>query len=221
MLAYSSVELSRHDSGGQAAAIVIACLLLLPNLAIYGTLGGFGTTSYGAEKLSAGPGMGGPGAVSQSVGIFGAYRPWIVWLLLAAAVAGVLVPALLARRAYPRGRVSSGRVSSGRVSSGPVSSTGFPLTGGWRATVTGLLTATAVVLLGAMSYTISSSGSGPADAFSSRASVGPSLLAAAGLTAVWLTLGYIAACVAVRRGGRPGEVPAPAVGNDEGPIGVP
>lgn len=191
VLAYVLAEAGLHENGSETTVIVIGSLLLLPNFFIYGTLGGFGTTFYGTERLGPGLGLAGRGVVSHGVGVFGSFRPWIVWLLLAGAVAGVLVPALLARRAARGGHVSS---------------TDYPLTGAWRATVTGLLTAVAVVLLGTLSYTVSSSGF--PESLDSTASAGPSLLAAAGLTALWLTLGYLAAAVAVRRASGPDRADA-------------
>jgi hypothetical protein len=95
----------------------------------------------------------------------------------------VLATALLARRAARAGHCSSAR---------------YPLTGVWRAAVAGLLTATAAVLLGALSYTASIAGFAGTPVHTS-ASFGPSLLAAAGLTAAWLSAGYLAASVALPR----------------------
>jgi hypothetical protein len=180
LLVYATAKAGQHGSD-RMIVIIIGLLLLLPNLAIYGTLGGFGTTFYGTMTFaSPGPGRQ-PGAASYSIGIFGSFRPWIVWLLLAAAVVGALAPALLARRAARAGHRGSAH---------------NPLTGVWRAAVTGLLTATAAVLLGALSYT--ASGAGFADGpVHTSASAGPSLLAAAGLTAAWLSTGYLVASVAL------------------------
>jgi hypothetical protein len=191
LLIYLAVYGIHHGGASHTAVIVTGLVLLLPNLAIYGTLGGFGTTFYGTMTFaSPGPGRQ-PGAASHSIGIFGSFRPWIVWLLLAAAVAGALVPALLARRAARAGHRGSAR---------------YPLTGVWRAAVTGLLTATAAVLLGALSYT--ASGAGFADTpVHTSASLGPSLLAAAGLSAAWLSTGYLAASVALPRNNWPEDAP--------------
>jgi hypothetical protein len=191
LLVYATAKAGLHGSDRQMTITVIGLLLLLSTLAIYGTLGGFGTTFYGTMTFaSPGPGRQ-PGAASHSIGIFGSFRPWIVWLLLAAAVAGALVPALLARRAARAGHRGSAR---------------YPLTGVWRAAVTGLLTATAAVLLGALSYT--ASGAGFADTpVHTSASLGPSLLAAAGLSAAWLSTGYLAASVALPRNNWPEDAP--------------
>jgi hypothetical protein len=185
LLAYVSAEVGLHGNGSETIVVAIGGLLVLPNLAIYGTLGGFGTTFFYSTH-STGVGLAGRDDVSHGMGVFGSFRPWIVWLLFAAAVAGLLVPALLARRAARGGRLSGA---------------GYPLTGAWRATVTGLLTAIAVVLLGELSYVVSSSGF--PEAIHSSGSAGPSLLAGAGLTALWLTIGYLVTSVAVPRGNRP------------------
>ena len=183
LLVYATAKAGQHGSDRQMTVIVIGLLLLLPNLAIYGTLGGFGTTFYGTMTFASHGSGRQPDAASHSIGIFGSFRPWIVWLLLAAAVAGALAPALLARRAARAGHRSIAH---------------YPLTGVWRAAVTGLLTATAAVLLGALSYT--ASGAGFADSpVHTSASAGPSLLAAAGLTAAWLSTGYLVASVALPR----------------------
>jgi hypothetical protein len=198
LLVYACTEIGQRSSGRETALAVIGLTLLLPNLTIYGTLGGFGTTFfYGATEVSIGPGIHPRSSnVSHSIGIFGSFRPWIVWLILAAAVVGTLLPALMARRAERSGRMRG---------------VDYPLPGVWRATLTGLLTALAVVLLGALSDTQSTSLSfGPADSGSSlhdRLSAGPSLLAAAGLTAVWFSLCYLAASIATRsaRPGLPGD----------------
>ena len=98
-----------------------------------------------------------------------------------AAVAGTLVPALLAR----------------------LDSIDLPVTGAWRAAVTGLAVGVAEVLLGEISAASSTSGvvtfSAAGGSFHETVSAGPSLLAAAGLSALWFALGYLAAAVAVRR----------------------
>ena len=201
LLVYACTEIGQHSSGRATAVAVIGLTLLLPNLTIYGTLGGFGTTFfYGATEVSIGPGIRpGSSSVSHSVGIFGSFRPWIVWLMLATAVVGTLLPALIARRAERSGR------------SGRKRGADYPLPGVWRATLTGLLTALAVVLLGSLSDTQSTSSSfGPPGSSSSlhdRLSAGPSLLAAAGLTAVWFSLCYLATSIATRsaRPGLPGD----------------
>jgi hypothetical protein len=196
LLAYVSVEVGQHGSGRETAVVVIGGLLLLPNLAIYGTLGGFGTTFFYNTRAT-GAGLAGRADVSHDMGVFGSFRPWILWLLVAAAVAGVLVPALLARRAARAGRLSGAN---------------YPVTGAWRATVTGLLTAIAVVLLGTLASAASSSDF--AETVKSSTSAGPSLLAAAGLTALWLTLGYLVTSIAVPRGIGPEDAPAATGGND-------
>jgi hypothetical protein len=184
LLVYVSAETTKHSGGRETAVTVLALLLLLPNLAIYGTLGGFGTTFYSTARVTGlGPGHG-TGA-SDSIGIFGSFRPWIVWLMLAAAVAGTLLPALLARRAVRAERIRGAD---------------YPLSGVWRATVTGLVAALGCVLLGAFSYTTSSATLAGFHrlSFHQSDSAGPSLLAAAGLTAAWLSLGYLATAIAVR-----------------------
>jgi hypothetical protein len=127
--------------------------------------------------------------VSRSIGIFGSFRPWVVWLLLAAAVVGTLVPAPLARCAVRAGRLRGAD---------------HPLSGVWRAaTLAGLLAALVWVLLGAFSYSTSMSTSGiSGPSLRLRESAGPSLLAAVGLTAARLSLGYLATSIAA--GLRPG-----------------
>jgi hypothetical protein len=126
--------------------------------------------------------------VSRSIGIFGSFRPWVVWLLLAAAVVGTLVPAPLARCAVRAGRLRGAD---------------HPLSGVWRATLAGLLAALVWVLLGAFSYSTSMSTSGiSGPSLRLSESAGPSLLAAVGLTAAWLSLGYLATSIAA--GLRPG-----------------
>ena len=207
LLVYACTEIGQHSSARATAVAVIGLTLLLPNLAIYGTLGGFGTTFfYGDIEVSIGPGIRPESSsVSHSVGLFGSFRPWIVWLILAAAVAGTLLPALMARRAERSG--GSGRSGC----SGRRSGAGYPLPGVWRAALTGLVTALAVVLLGTLSYAQSTSSAfGPPGSSSSlqeSLSAGPSLLAAAGLAAVWFSLCYLAASIAMRsaRPGLPGD----------------
>ena len=189
LLVYVCAETTKHSGGRATAVTVLALLLLLPNLAIYGTLGGFGATFYGTERVTGlGPGHG--TGVSDSIGIFGSFRPWIVWLMLAAAVAGTLLPALLARRAVRAERIRGAD---------------YPLSGVWRAAVTGLVAALVCVLLGTFSYMASSYTAYSTSSVALRGlsfhqsdSAGPSLLAAAGLTAAWLTLGYLATAVAAR-----------------------
>ena len=185
LLVYGSVEAVQHTGGRFTVLVVIGLVLMLPNLAIYGTLGGFGTTFYVTQRAT-GPGSGsGLDRVSRSIGIFDSFRPWVVWLLLAAAVVGTLLPALRARRAVRAGRLGGAD---------------YPLSGVWRAALAGLLAALAWVLLGAFSYSTSASGTlGHLTSLSESA--GPSLLAAAGLTAAWLSLGYLATSIAVGSGG--------------------
>lgn len=180
LLIYLAVYGIQHGGARHTAVIVTGLVLLLPNLAVYGTLGGFGTTFYGTLKTtSLGEGIT-PVGGTYSVGIFGSHRVWIVWLLLAAAVAGTVVPALLAR----------------------LDSIDLPITGAWRAAVTGLAVGVAEVLLGEISAASSTSGvvtfSAAGGSFYETVSAGPSLLAAAGLSALWFALGYLAAAVAVR-----------------------
>jgi hypothetical protein len=196
LLVYLAVEVSSHTTGREAAVTVFGLILLLPNLAIYGTLGGFGTTFYGSERFS--PDVG-PGKVAGNIGILGSFRPWVVWLLVAAAVVGVLVSALLARRSVRVGRLASADYSPVKV---------------WRATAGGLVVACAVVLLGALTYSGSSGGAG-SSSLRFAATAGPSLLAAAGLTALWLSAGYLVASLAVRGNHRPEELPQPSVGQSQ------
>lgn len=178
LLIYTAVEISQRGGGRVTTATVIGLLLLLPNLAIYGTLAGFGATFYAKVTLgSLSPREG------QSAGLFGVFRPWIVWLLLGAAVASVLIPPLLAMRRR-RGDTA-----------------GYPLAGVWRAVVAGLAIAVAVVLFDALSYADTSAGyfTSGGSSTGTSASFGPSLLAAAGLTAAWLTAGYLLMTAATRR----------------------
>jgi hypothetical protein len=181
LLIYLAVFGIQHGGARHTAVIVTGLVLLLPNLAIDGTLGGFGATFYGTLKTtSLGEGVS-PLGGTYSVGIFGSHRVWIVWLLLAAAVVGTLVPALLAR----------------------LDRIDLPVTGAWRGAVAGLAVGVAEVLLGELSAVSSTSGvvtfSAAGGSYHETVSAGPSLLAAAGLSALWLTLGYLAAAVAVRR----------------------
>lgn len=193
LLVYLSVEVGLHGTGRETAAVVVALVFLLPDLAILGTFGGFGTTVYGTLTTS-------PvtryqqGTDSVGYGLFGSNRPWIVWLLLASAVAGTVAGALLASRAATR----SGH-PGGASNAAPDPRPSYPVAGVWRATVTGLVAAVAVVLLGAFSYSISTFAHA-ATFIRTDGSAGPSLLAAAGLTAAWLSLGYLVASLASRRG---------------------
>ena len=181
LLVYAAAEVGAHGNSRETMVTVIGLVLLLPNLAIYGTLGGFCTTFY--ATLSAGS-LGQraiPANTSHSIGIFGSIRPWILWLLLGAAAAGVLVPALLARRAQRAGRAYG---------------SDYQLAGIWRPAVAGLASACAVIPLGSLSYTSSTSGIQGAS-LNIDASAGTNLFAAAGLTAAWLCLGYLATSMAL------------------------
>jgi len=181
---YISVEVGSHtNSVRETAALTVGLFLLLPNLAIYGTFGGFGTTIYGtAITTSSGTGLGGPGrdVRSYDIGIAASHRPWIVWLLLAAALLGTLAPTLLVKRGMLAKRGEDYRWQQV-----------------WRATAIGTLSAVAVVLLGTLSLSGYTSSHG--FSFRSDLSLGPNLLAAAGLTAVWVCVAYLAVSFASRK----------------------
>ena len=205
LLIYVIVEADGNQStSAHLFPIVLGGILLFGNLAVYGALGGFGATLYASIAMSYSvPGLGqiaddtamnsdGSAAPSRtleglSAGLFGEHRPWIVWVLLAVAILGTAAPVLLARRTR-RFAVRAEDV---------------PLLGVWRPAVLGAAAAAAAVLLGRLSATMSTSfgGAGATGTGSETGSVGPSLLASIGLTALWFCAGYLA--ISLAAGNRP------------------
>lgn len=171
------------DTGPYRTAILLGLLVLLPNLAVYGTFVGMGVTLFvgsgvGASVLGQSTGDtvdGSPTSSSAALGILQGQHPWGVWLLLGGVIAGTLAPAVLAR--------TSRRFAVNRDE--------YVLNGAWRSLVVGLAAALIVVLLGALSVGFSGS-AGELGSMNATVAIGPSLLGALGLTALWFLLAFVA-----------------------------
>jgi hypothetical protein len=182
-------------------AILLGALVLLPNLAVYGTFLGMGVTlfaggGFGASILgqSTGSSIDAPTSGSSALGILQGEHPWGVWLLLGGVIVGTLAPAVLAR--------STRRFAVNRDE--------YALNGAWRSVLVGLVTALAVVLLGALSLSMSGS-EGDLGSMSVTLSLGPSLLGALGLSALWFLLAYLALSLSLGHRFQPAGPRQPAV----------
>jgi hypothetical protein len=130
--------LDGHDSGREKTAGVIAAVLLLPNLAVGGGFTGFGVTLFAGTSLAGvfSAAAQGQGTGRSAIGLFGDSRPWLIWLLIGAAVVGTLLPWLLVRT---RRRV--------------VDPAAFAPSQAWRATLIGLVAGFTVGMLGQITVT--------------------------------------------------------------------
>ncbi|WP_034264527.1 hypothetical protein [Actinospica robiniae] len=174
---------SDPSTGPYRTALLLGLLVLLPNLAVYGSFIGMGVTLFvgggvGASVLGQSTGDtfdGSPTSGSTGLGIFQGVHPWGVWLLLGGVIVGTLAPAVLAR--------TTRRFAVNRDEYAP--------NGAWRSIVVGLVAALVVVLLGALSVNFSGNAGG-LGGMNVTVSLGPSLLGALGLSALWFLLAYVA-----------------------------
>ena len=179
-----AVDLFQDPSTGPyRTALLLGALVLLPNLAVYGSFAGMGVTlfaggAFGASVLGQSTGdsvEGSPTSSSGALGIFQGEHPWGLWLLLLGVIVGTLAPAVLAR--------TTRRFAVNRDD--------YAVNGAWRSVVVALATALAVILLGALSLGLSGN-EGDLGSVNATVSLGPSLLGALGLTAIWFLLAYLA-----------------------------
>jgi hypothetical protein len=158
--------------GREKATAALLVLLLIPNLAVGGMLAGFCVTLFAGADLGGALGLRG-----QEIGLFGNNRPWLIYVLILAAVLGTALPWLLVRRG--RRRVIVEAFAPGQA---------------WRAALLGAVATLFVALLGQASL---SGGLGP---FVGGASVGLtfSTIGAVLAGAIWYAAGYLAVAYQVR-----------------------
>jgi hypothetical protein len=168
VLAWAEYEVLTADgsSGREKAAQAIAAVLMLPNLMIGGALTGFCVT------LSDGLAFGLTGVPADKIGLFGNSRPWLIYLLILAAVIGSLLPWFLVRT---RRRV--------------VNPAAFTPIQAWRAAVFGAIAGLVVTLLGEASLS-GSSGLGSLG-LSTQVGLTYSIIGAVIAGAIWCTAAYL------------------------------
>ena len=170
-------------TGPYRTALLLGALVLLPNLAVYGTFAGMGVTlfvggAYGASVLGQSTSDstdGSPTSSSSALGLFQGEHPWGLWLLLLAVIVGTLAPAVLAR--------TTRRFAVNRDD--------YVMNGAWRSIVVAIVASLAVILLGALSLGMTGN-AGDLGSVSASASLGPSLLGALGLASLWFLIAYLA-----------------------------
>jgi hypothetical protein len=187
-LAYAEYQALTADgsSARQKAALAILAVLLLPNLMVGGALIGFCVSLAESTTLGA---LGWPGA---KIGLFGNSRPWMIYVLLATAVVGTLLPWFLVRTR--RRVVQSAAFSPGQV---------------WRSALLGALAGLFAAVLGQ----VSESGTSGFEAMgiSIKAGLTYSVIGAVVAGAVWCAAGYLAVSLLVTpRAPRNPAVAAPA-----------
>jgi len=188
VLVYAEYELLTADgsSGRAKAAQAIAAVLLLPNLMIGGALSGF------CVSLSDGVTPGLTGARADEIGLFGNSRPWLIYLLILAALIGSALPWFLVRT---RRRV--------------VNPAAFAPVQAWRAALLGAIAGLVVTLLGELSMS-GSSGLGSLG-IPTEAGLTYSVFGAVIAGALWCTAAYLAlAFLVTPRGPREAaQIPQP------------
>ena len=169
VLAWVEYEVLTADgsNGREKAAQAIAAVLLLPNLMIGGALTGFCVT------LSDGLTFAVTGMPGDKIGLFGNSRPWLIYLLILAAVLGSLLPWFLVRT---RRRV--------------VNPAAFTPIQAWRAALFGAIAGLVVTLLGEASLS-GSSGLGTLG-LSTGVGLTYSVIGAVIAGAIWCTAAYLA-----------------------------
>lgn len=169
VLIYAEYEVltAGGTSGRQKAAQAILAVLLLPNLMIGGALTGFGVTL--SDGLTFGPAS----MFAVKVGLFGNSRPWLIYVLIAAALVGTLLPWFLVRT---RRRVVN------PAAFGPVQV--------WRAAAFGALAGVTAAMLGELSVS-GSSGMGTLG-LSTEIGLTYSVLGAVVAGALWCAAAYLA-----------------------------
>lgn len=159
-------------SGREKVAEAIVAVLVLPNLMVGGALTGFCVT------LSNGLTLGLAGSPNDEIGLFGNSRPWLIYVLIAAAVVGTLLPWFLVRT---RRRV--------------VNPAAFAPIQVWRAAVFGALAGVVAAMLGEVSM----SGSSGLGSFGGSSTVGLiySVIGAVVAGALWCAAAYLALALLV------------------------
>ncbi|HZP50991.1 hypothetical protein [Actinocrinis sp.] len=190
VLVYAEYELLTADgtSGRAKAAQAIAAVLLLPNLMIGGALSGF------CVSLSDGLTLGLTGAHADEIGLFGNSRPWLIYLLILAALIGSALPWFLVRT---RRRV--------------VNPAAFAPIQVWRAALLGAIAGLVVTLLGELSMS-GSSGLGSLG-ITTEVGLTYSMIGAVIAGALWCAAAYLAlAFLVTPRGPRQEAAQAPQPG---------
>lgn len=175
-------------SGREKVAEAIVAVLVLPNLMVGGALTGFCVT------LSNGLTLGLAGSPNDEIGLFGNSRPWLIFVLIAAAVVGTLLPWFLVRT---RRRV--------------VNPAAFAPIQVWRAAVFGALAGVVAAMLGEVSM----SGSSGFGSFGGSSTVGLiySVIGAVVAGALWCAAAYLALALLVTP--RAARVAAAAAGGSQ------
>ena len=189
VLAWVEYEVLTADgsSGREKTAQAIAAALLLPNLMVGGALTGFCVT------LTNGLAVALTGASADKIGLFGNSRPWLIYLVILAAIIGSALPWFLVRT---RRRV--------------VSPAAFAPIQAWRAAVLGAIAGLVAALLGEVSVS-GSSGFGSLGGGSTHVGLTYSVIGAVVAGAIWCTAAYLALSFLVTpRGPQPvAQVPQP------------
>ncbi|HXR71319.1 hypothetical protein [Actinocrinis sp.] len=170
VLAWVEYEVLTADgsSGREKAAQAIAAALLLPNLMIGGALTGFCVTLTNGLVVTL------TGAGADKIGLFGNSRPWLIYLVILAAVIGSALPWFLVRT---RRRV--------------VSLAAFAPIQAWRAAVFGAIAGLVAALLGEAAVS-GSSGFGSLGGGSTHVGLTYSVIGAVVAGAIWCTAAYLA-----------------------------
>jgi hypothetical protein len=185
VLIYAEYQLLTADgsTGREKTAQAVAAALLLPNLMVGGALTGFCVT------LSTGALLGLAGAHADKIGLFGNSRPWLIYLLILAAVIGSLLPWFLVRT---RRRV--------------VNPAAFAPIQVWRAAVLGAIAGLVATALGEAAIS-GSSGLGSLGV-TTQVGLGYSVIGAVIAGAIWCAAAYLAIAFLVTPRG-PRQVSAP------------
>ncbi|MBS2965082.1 hypothetical protein KGA66_18640 [Actinocrinis puniceicyclus] len=188
VLVYAEYQALTADgsSARQKTALAVTAVLLLPNLMVGGALTGFCVT------LFAGVTLGAIGSKGTKIGLFGNSQPWMIYVLIAAAVAGTLLPWFLVRT---RRRV--------------VQSAAFAPAQVWRAAVFGAVAGLVATLLGQASLS-GLYGIGGMD-ISAKVGLTYSMIGAVVAGAVWCAAGFLAVAILVTPRA-PGVAPAASAG---------